>query len=488
MVEIFLMSHKENHKSIFPAIYLSVVIIVYTIIFSTITILRHETLATGIYDLGIFDQALWNTINGRLLKGNVVTENILGIHFFPILIFIAPLYWVWADPRVLLLFQSFILAIGALPLYLLAKEKLKDTRLSLSLSTAYLLSLHLHGVNLFDFHPEALVVPLVIFAFFFLEIKKYILFSIFLIFSFMCREEMSLMGFMTGLYIAISKKRMKVGVSISILSIITFLVITYIVFPYFGSKPYLYFSPEYKYFKLQNRNFYEIIRLIFIPHKIKYIVSHFLSVMGFPLLSGWGLFLVIPQMIGVLLSSSREVYTIGFYQYSALIIPFIFVTSVYGISNLSKSSFFTDKKGRFVLSYVVTSYLIILGIIFNFLWFSKYFKPDEYRIKKHHRLIDKIKGLIPPDASLIVNNRIGSHFSQRKEIYNFEDLVERPDRVRNKTDYITVDTKTLYKYAVSKLRDILSEKEYGVMYYEDGYIVLKKGYNPQRNDEILASQ
>lgn len=484
------MSLKKNHKSIFPAIYLLVVIIVYTIIFSIITILRHQTLKTGIYDLGIFDQALWNSINGRLLEGSVVTENILGIHFFPILIFIAPLYWVWADPRVLLLFQSFILAIGALPLYLLVKERLKDTKLSLALSTAYLLSLHLHGVNLFDFHPEALVIPLLLFAFYFLEIERYILFSVSLMLFFLCREEMLLVGFMIGLYIAISKKRMKMGISISILSIIAFLIITYIVFPYFGSKPFLYFSSEYKYYKFQDRNLYEIIKLIFIPHKIKYIVSLFLPVIGFPLLSGWGFLLISPQIVGVLLSTSREVFTIGFYQYSSPIIPFMFILCVYGISNLNKFSFFADKKRRYVLSRVVTSYLIILGIIFNFLWFSKYFQADKYKITEHHRLINKIKGLIPQDASLIANNRIGAHFSQRKEIYNFEDLVKWPNRAKKRTDYIIVDTNTLdhYESTISKLKEILSVKEYGVMYYEDRYVVLKKGYNPQRNDEMLGSQ
>lgn len=457
----------KNYRTHITTIYLLIIILIYTIFFSVLTTLRHETLQTGIYDLGIYDQTLWNIIHRRFTLG----------HFSPILIFVAPLYWIWCSPKILLIFQSFSLAIGAVPIYLLAKRKLDNTKLSLSLSIAYLLSLHLHGVNFFDFHPLALGIPLILFAFYFIEIEKYILFFIFLIFYFMCREEMYLIGFMIGLYFAITKKNIKMGMYISISSLIALLIIGYIIIPY---QSHLRFLSDYKYYNLANKTLCKIIGIIFMPHnKIKYILSLFLPVMGFPLISGWGLLLIIPQMFGVLLSCNRKLFTIGFYQYSAAIIPFIFILSVYGISKI--------KKTKPLINNLISVYLIALGIIFNFIWFSKYFKLKEYKITEHHRLINKIKKLIPQDASLMANNLIGAHLSQRREIYNFEDLAEWPDRVRNKTDYIVIDTKTLYPYAIDKLKEILSAKEYGIMYYEDGYIILKKGYNSRLNDKILAS-
>lgn len=479
--------NKKAYKSLLPYLYLLIVSIAYTIIFSAITIRRHQTLQTGYYDLGIIDQTLWNIINGSkfcIFNYGILSRNIL--HFSPILIFISPLYLILPDPKVLLVLQSFMLALGTIPLYLLAKKKLNDIKLALSLATGYLLSLHLHGVNLFDFHPVALVVPFLLFAFYFFEIEKYFLFSAFIILTFLCREEMLLIGFMIGLFVAIKKKKKWLGLTISILNILAFLAIAYIIFPYFTGGKYPFFSFECKYYKFANKDFYEIFKVIFMPHKIKYILSLLLPVMGFPLLSGWGLLLIIPQMAGVLLSSYRPLFTIGFFQYSAPIIPFIFILSVYGISKFRR------------YYYLISTYLIAAGLVLNVLWFSEYFYLGDYKITEHHRLISKIKNLIPRDASLIANNRTGAHFSQRKDIYSFENLFEQPDRNRtdrisdyNIAEYIIVDTKTFYKNlyepTMNKLKEILSAKEYGVMYYEDGYVILKKGYNTYLNDRILSS-
>lgn len=58
--------------------------------------------------------------------------------------------------------------------------------------------------------------------------------------------------------------------------------------------------------------------------------------------------------------------------------------------------------------------------------------------------------------------------------YNFEDLIERPDRVKEKTDYIIINIKTLFKYAIGKFKEFLTSKEYKIVYFRDNYIILKK--------------
>jgi uncharacterized membrane protein len=52
---------------------------------------------------------------------NGVVMSRLGAHFDPFLALLAPLWWIWASPLVLLAAQAFAVASGALPVYWLAR-------------------------------------------------------------------------------------------------------------------------------------------------------------------------------------------------------------------------------------------------------------------------------------------------------------------------------------------------------------------------------
>lgn len=79
------------------------------------------TLRVTGFDLGIFDQAVRAYSNfepPRSAIKNVHHEfpptfTLLGDHFTPLLATLAPLYWIWDDPRVLIVAQAGLFAIGA---------------------------------------------------------------------------------------------------------------------------------------------------------------------------------------------------------------------------------------------------------------------------------------------------------------------------------------------------------------------------------------
>src|SRR5512143_2435013 len=80
--------------------------IVYVALFATLAIAQHEEHVTSVFDLGVYDQAIWNTAHGRILAYSSEPEfggNFLATHLQPILILLAPLYWLWDDVRVLLI-------------------------------------------------------------------------------------------------------------------------------------------------------------------------------------------------------------------------------------------------------------------------------------------------------------------------------------------------------------------------------------------------
>ena len=72
-------------------------------------------------------QTVWNTAHGHFLQmtsGDGVQISRLAAHFDPILAAFAPLWWIWPSPEMLLVVQAIAVALGALPVFWLARKHL----------------------------------------------------------------------------------------------------------------------------------------------------------------------------------------------------------------------------------------------------------------------------------------------------------------------------------------------------------------------------
>src|SRR5438045_1319051 len=85
----------------------------YIFIIGGLALERHNAFRSYADDLGIFAQVLWNTSRGHFFENTVMVEtaeNLLGQHFAPVFLLMAPMYWIWPDPRSMILFQTIALA------------------------------------------------------------------------------------------------------------------------------------------------------------------------------------------------------------------------------------------------------------------------------------------------------------------------------------------------------------------------------------------
>ena len=99
-------------------IYLSVLIIAHFLLFFFTGLFRHWGFLTSINDLGVFDQAIWGTLNGEfLLNTSQLNERInwLSFHFHPILLIFLPFYFVHSSVVWLIAGQAFAISITAWP-------------------------------------------------------------------------------------------------------------------------------------------------------------------------------------------------------------------------------------------------------------------------------------------------------------------------------------------------------------------------------------
>ena len=134
-------------------------IALYTISFSWFTIAKHNTFNTYAWDLGIFDQGFWTTINlDRIFYYTCELHlsdsgSFFGIHFSPILLVIVPLYYLKQRAETLLIIQSLVIGLSAVPVYKIA-QIFHGKNTSCVLACLYLLNPTLHGLNSYDFHVQ----------------------------------------------------------------------------------------------------------------------------------------------------------------------------------------------------------------------------------------------------------------------------------------------------------------------------------------------
>src|SRR5438445_7832303 len=85
--------------------------------YAAISIYRHDHFASNAFDLGVQDQTVWGYSQLQMIPNTVeMIRNLLGDHFHPILMTLAPLYWICNDVRVLLIVQAFLIAAGGIPI------------------------------------------------------------------------------------------------------------------------------------------------------------------------------------------------------------------------------------------------------------------------------------------------------------------------------------------------------------------------------------
>ena len=181
-------------------------IICYTAVFSYYTIFKYYSFNAYAWDLGIFNQSLWTTLHTDKFLFSTVelfinpTGCFFGTHFSPILFLVLPVYYLYSSPETLLVLQSFILALGAVPLYFFTKDALNKKTLAVAFSLAYLLYPPLHGVNSFDFHVQAFLPVLFFCLMYYLGKEKWPHYFFFLFMSLFVAENVPVIMIFMILY------------------------------------------------------------------------------------------------------------------------------------------------------------------------------------------------------------------------------------------------------------------------------------------------
>ncbi len=467
--------------------------LLYTLTFAALSVLRHLTFNTGGYDLGIFDQVVWNSLHGRLFENTILPDApmLIGQRFSPILAAFVPLYALWSNPIVLLVVQAIGMGIAAFPIYWFARRQIGGG-LALVVVLAYYLSPALEFTNLFQFHETALLVPLFSFAVFFLLRHHTAGLLATLVLALMTKEEAAFTVSAFGVVLFLFYRKRRLGGALALGGLLWALFLLQFLLPLlrgleFGN--YYYFSggegagggPRYAYL---GRSFLEVITTILtrpdivlahllVPAKFEFVLDLLVPLAFVSLIGIEAFVLAFPAFAISLLSDYAPQFSIR-YHYAAPLIPFLFFGVALGIARWQRWSNRVSANAQ--RACLFASSAIILASSVSSYWLlapgplARNFDPQYYRLDAHTARGGELVRTIPFDATVVAQTELAAHLSQRVRIYEFPVIADY-----RQAEYLIADTTRFwYGFHQGAWERWLASEYFEISTRNDGYFIARR--------------
>lgn len=463
----------------------------YILYFYFICVLRYRAFNYADFDLAVHAQTVYNMLHGSI-QSSILGIPFLGNHLNFILFLIAPIYALFSTSLTLLFFQALFVGLGVIPLFLLAGQVL-DKKFALLFCILYLVYPAVPFIIQYEFHPVSFIIFFLLFMFYFFEKSRFIPFLCVMFLSLLCKENISLGIFFFGLYVLFFRKRSWKWSIVPLAVSLLWLIIGINILHSFNQGT-IDFNYIYSHI---GKTMPEVVinifrhpgitsRYIFAQEDKKFLFQLFFPLGFLSLLSPKVLFISLPFLLQQLLSIRLEDHTIE-YHYVAKLIPFLFISAIYGLKSALKVRFINRYK------VMLMGFLLIATAISNFhfgllpkipeYFFSRYTMKDISYIKQE--FVDRI----PRDSSVVATFEFLPKLSQRKDVYSFHTaytgkytLSKRdyilPEDIEyaliNFDDYLTF-TGFYLSEQYKRLQDFFAGDKWGLIAIADSIGLFKKG-------------
>jgi uncharacterized membrane protein len=449
--------------------------------FAALSSLRHEAFITGRFDLGNMVQAVWSTAHGDPLRmtslhGDQISR--LAAHVDPILVLFAPLWWIWPSPHMLLAVQAVVVALGAVPVFLLARKHLASQRAALGFAIAYLLYPATGWLTLNEFHPVALATPLLLFAFWYLDEERLLPFALFALAASACKEEIALVVAGFGIWYAIAHRSWVAGTAIALAGGVWAAVAIGVVIPHYNAGAESDFYGRYSEVGGSAGGILEtafthpmrIVEAALSGRDLHYLLDLVAPLAALSLLAPLVLVATLPELAINLLSSTTTQTSIHFH-YTAGLIPTLMIAAIFGAKRLSRWTF--PVAAAIVLAALVGNYR--LGPIpgWRHVPGGQTFQATAGRVTDHDRIAQRALRLIPGGDVVSATNTLGAHLSARRRVLSFPYLQDSKWIAADETQpgyadrYAPIPTAT-------QLAALRRSSEWQLVFEEDGILVFRR--------------
>jgi uncharacterized membrane protein len=493
---------------------------------------RHNTFNSNALDLGYHDQVIWNTLQGRPFRITLYRQDeqarfwvdvpldqirdpdsLLSYHVEPLLVLIAPIYWLWNDVRALLLLQAGALTLGAWPAYRLGRRQLGHGWAGLAVALLWLLAPARQAAALSDFHTVAIAAPLFLLALDALDTGKTRLFLLASTLCLIAREDTAIIVIALALYAAVFHPRQRCpALMLTGVSLLYLYLVTRVIMPYYNGlagPTYLY---RYTQFGSGLREMvWNLFRQPFLywnwlrqPDVLAYLGGLLAS-------GGWVavaapeiLAIALPMVLMNALANTGWPFS-GGAHYSIVLVPFLVAAAAVGLARLGRGAVAIGRWGRVgqgsplgghpkpkpsnlsllpvsssgfppVLSPATLLVVLALVVALRFQMeqgvapFSRRWSwspPD-----RHDRLGASILQMVPPHVPVSAQSGLYPHLSHRQGIYQFPTIAD--------ADTIALDVTNRpapldYASYYQQVQLALANPQLGLLAATDGFLLLRRG-------------
>jgi uncharacterized membrane protein len=444
----------------------------YVAVFTAAAWYKYASYGMG-FDLGVHEQVLWNTSHGRVAASSpsVGTQSYFGIDIIVTELLLTPLYALFPSVHVLLVAQTAALAMGALPVYRMARDQIGSPLTGLALAACFLLYAPVQWMNLYEFQIRAFATTFLLLAIEALTRRRAAPFLAWSLLALGCRSDVGLVlagvgvahllgawpDRSTGRSALVARRSPLVfGLLPIALGLVWVALCTLALIPAFRSDGrFLYGGVLLG--EVSARcgpvpgagllNLPCVAQYVFAPgdgrgaQRLLYLAQMLLPLALLPLLAPRALIPALPIVAINLLSNTPNIHASTHYHYQALVIPFALVASIQALAWL--------RRARPRAQAAALAGALVLSVACNLSfgaprlgWGNPFFtllgaRPDWGRIALAEALIARV----PPEASLAATNRIGPHAARREGLYVFPgDDIIYPTSYVERAEYLLVDS------------------------------------------------
>ncbi len=467
-----------------PRLLLAAGVIAYGAGFAALSALRHDAFATGRFDLGNMVQAVWSTAHGHPLQmtdlhGDQISR--LAAHVDPILVLFAPLWWLWPSPQLLLVIQALVVALGAVPVFLLGRKHVRSARAGLGFALAYLLYPATGWLTLNEFHPVALATTFLLVAFWYLDEDRLVPFAVFAIAAAACKEEIGLVVAGFGIWYALARRRWVAGALIAALGTVWSVIAIAVVIPHYNAGAESDFYGRYSevggsaggILKTAVTHPLRIAAAAFSARDLHYLLQLVTPLAGLCLLAPVVLVAALPEFALNLLSATTAQTSIHFH-YTAGLIPPLVIAAIFGAKRIGRAA--VPVAMLVVLAALVGNYR--LGPIpgWRHLPGGQQFQATAQRVTDHDRIAEHALSLIPGSAVVSATNTLGGHLSARSRVLSFPFLEDATWVAADETQPGYADRYAPLPTAV-QLGALRRNPEWRLVFEQDGILVFRRRAN-----------
>lgn len=489
-------SVRERAARLGPHVIVGACSAIYVVYMSYYTILQHLRRQTAGLDLGYFGNFFWNTLHGKPFYCPITHPadgSYLSIHAeFAVYLF-APLYALRQEASTLLVLQSALLGLSAIPLYLFARKRLGSSWLAALVSVAYLFYPPLQCPNFSDFHFLTITVFFIFWAAWFFETERWVGFWLAVIAAWTCREDVPFGGIAVGVALLFSGFRMRTGAALALLSVAYLGVVKFYVMPKFGAPSFVYIyeklvAPGKEGFAgvlhtLLTNPLYTL-STIFMPEKLPYVLHVFVPLAFLPLRRVKWWFLLFPGFFVTLLSTGYLPVIEIRYQYVTHFTPYVFLAAVLVLEELGKTGG-TRLRAAAAGALAAGTFLAAhqFGVFQRENFHAGRGKVEFDYTDRHREALRNLRELaqtIPREAKLAATEHDTPHLAERPYLYTLKYYVYDAEYLLYSYDDLD------FGAARGLVHQALTSGEFGWHADRPGFVVLRRGAPTDRNADLVA--